>query len=280
MKGKICLVTGATSGIGYITARELAHRGATVILCARNPEKARLKTDEIIQATSNPNVEFCIADLSIQSQVRKLAQDIHTRFQHLDVLVNNAGAFFLRHKLSQDGIEITFALNHLSYFLLTNLLLPIIKGSAPSRIVNVSSNGHYRANLEIKNLEELNSYRAMQAYANSKLANILFTYELARRLEGTQITVNALHPGFTKTNIGKNNGFLVKLLYPLIFRKGINAAKGAETSIYLACSEEVTGISGKYFVKKKPVKSSKVSYNLITAQSLWKISEELTGFNS
>lgn len=279
MKGKICLVTGATSGIGYVTARELAKKGATVILVARNREKAKVFTNQIIQETGNLNVEFCIADLSVQSQIRQLAQKVQTRHEHLDVLVNNVGAFFLRHKLSEDGIEMTFALNHLSYFMLSNLLLPILKNSAPSRIVNVSSRGHIRSKISTFNLETVNSNRALQAYADSKLANILFTYELARRLKGEQVTVNTLHPGFIKTNIGKNNGFLVKLLYPLIFRNGISADKGAETTLFLASEDEVSGISGKYFIKKKLTESSTKSYNLKLADRLWRFSEELTGIN-
>ncbi|MDQ3829839.1 MAG: SDR family NAD(P)-dependent oxidoreductase, partial [Candidatus Tectomicrobia bacterium] len=205
MHGKVCVVTGATSGIGLVTAEALARQGATLIVVGRNSARGAATVSRIQQETGNSAVELMVADLSAQAQVRQLASAIQQRFARLDVLVNNAGALFSQRQLSQDGIEMTFALNHLAYFLLTNLLLDSLKASTSARIVNVSSEAHRRARLDFADLQGQQRYSGWRAYARSKLANILFTYELARRLEGTGIVANALHPGFVATNFGRNN---------------------------------------------------------------------------
>jgi NAD(P)-dependent dehydrogenase (short-subunit alcohol dehydrogenase family) len=192
MHGKICLVTGATSGVGQVTAQALAQQGATVIVVARHPERGAATLDRITQETGNTAVEMLLADLSIQAQVRQLAEEVRRRFARLDLLVNNAGAIFSPRHLSADGIEMTFALNHLGYFLLTHLLLDSLKASAPARIINVASNAHWRGRINFDDIQGEQRYGGWRAYCQSKLANIIFTYELARRLGDSGVTLNTL----------------------------------------------------------------------------------------
>lgn len=272
------MVTGATSGIGAVTARALAQKGARVIIVARNVNRCENTVAEIIQTTGNHAVEYMLADLSSQDEIHNLVRVYQDKYERLDVLVNNAGGFFMSRLESIDGIEMTFALNHLNYFLLTNLLIETIKASAPARIVNVSSAAHQNAIIDFDDLQDKHNYSSWQAYGQSKLANILFTYELARRLEGTGVTVNALHPGFVATNFGANNaGFLGTLVRRFMNLFSIDVETGAQTSIYLAASAEVEGVTGKYFVKQQAVASSEISYDQTTAKRLWEISEEMTG---
>lgn len=282
MRGKVCLVTGATSGMGKVVALALAQRGATVIVVGRNPEKSAVTVNQIKQQTDNPGVEFMLADLSSQKEIRQLAEQFRRQHQHLHVLVNNAGALFLRRQESMDSIEMTFALNHLGYFLLTNFLLETLKTSAPARIINVSSGGHKRAHMNFDDLQWKQRYNGLQAYRQSKLANVMFTYELARQLEGTGVTVNAVGPGYIATNFGFNNfGFIPDwITNPLIRLYGLlgtSAEEGAQICIYLATSPEVEGVTGKYFEKQIAVSSSKDSYDLPAAKRLWQVSGELTG---
>lgn len=271
------MVTGATSGIGLVTARGLAALGATVIVVGRNPQRGADVVHRIQQETGTPAVEFMLADLSVQARVRQLAEAFQSRYGRLDVLVNNVGGFFLRRQLTADGIEMTFALNHLSYFLLTNLLLDTLRASAPARIVNVASESHRGAEIDFADLQMERRYSGRRAYGQSKLANLLFTYELARRLEGTQVAANALHPGFVATNLAKNNGPMVRLVLRLLHLRAISPEEGAQTSIYLASSPEVEGITGKYFIDRKPVSSSPASYDEAAARRLWEVSAEMAG---
>ncbi len=272
MQGKVCLVTGAASGIGAITAPALAQQGAAVILVDRDSEQGAITVDQIKQQTGNPAVEFMWADLSAQKEIRQLAQQFRSRYQRLDVLVNNAGAIFPQRQETVDRLEMTFALNYLAYFLLTNLLLDTIKASAPARIINVSSRSHARAQINFDDLQSRSDYHGLQAYAHSKLAIMLFTYELARRLEGTGVTVNALHPGVVATNFGRNSDGVTGLVMRLFRFAFISPEQGAQTSIYLATSSEVEGVTGKYFVKCKAVPSSPASYDIATASRLWQVS--------
>jgi retinol dehydrogenase 12 len=276
MHGKICLVTGATSGIGLVTAQVLAQQGATLIIVARNAERGAATASRIRQETGNPDVELMVADLSVQAQVQRLASEIQQRIVRLDVLVNNAGAFFTRRQLSQDGIEMTFALNHLAYFLLSNLLFDSLKAAHSARIVNVSSEAHRRAHLDFADLQGERHYTGWRAYARSKLANILFTYELARRLTGTSIVTNALHPGFVATNFGRNNRGIAATFIRILQLAAISPQEGAQTIIYLAGSPLVKGITGQYFIKQQVVRSSQVSYDAPAAERLWQISAEMT----
>jgi NAD(P)-dependent dehydrogenase (short-subunit alcohol dehydrogenase family) len=274
--GRICLVTGATSGIGAVTALELARRGDTVLVVGRNPARCAATVAHLRRQTGNPAVEALVADLSSRQDVRRLAREVQDRFPRLDVLLNNAGALFLKRRLSVDGIEMTFALNHLGYFLLTGLLLDRLKASAPARVINVASAAHRRTTMNFDDLQGVRSYRGFRAYCQSKLANLLFTYELARRLEGTGVTVNALHPGVVATRFGTNN-WLWRLWRPIFRLFSISPARGARTMTYLATSPEVERVTGKYFVKEQVVASSPDSYDRAAALRLWRVSEELTG---
>jgi retinol dehydrogenase 12 len=275
MNGKSCLITGGTNGIGKIAARELARMGATVVIVGRNTSKTAQIVKEIRAASGNNKVDSLLADLSSQQEVRRLANEFKSKYSHLHVLLNNAGAVFMKRQLSVDGIEMTFALNHLASFLLTNLLLDTLKASAPARIINVSSNAHTSGKIEFDNLQGERAY-SPRVYENSKLANILFTRELARRLEGTGVTVNALHPGFTATGFAKNNGktiaALVSIFAPLVAR---SPAKGAETSIYLASSPSVEGVTGKYFHNSRVLPAAPQATDTVVARKLWDGSAEL-----
>ena len=277
MEGRICMVTGGTSGIGLVTARELAAKGATVVIVGRDPARGGRAVAEIRRRTGNHRVVFQRADLSAQAEIRRLARDFAEEHPRLDVLVNNAGAIFMKRRLSADGIEMTFALNHLNYFLLTSLLLGRLMAAGAGRVVNVASRAHVGAALDFGDLQNERNYRGWTAYQRSKLANILFTYELARRLEGTRVTANALHPGFVATRFGMNNPLWFRLAMRLAFLKAIDEEEGAATSIHLASAPEVEGISGRYFAKRRPVKSSPESRDPETARRLWEVSERLTG---
>jgi NAD(P)-dependent dehydrogenase (short-subunit alcohol dehydrogenase family) len=277
MQNKTCLITGATNGIGRAAATALAQKGATVIVVGRDEERCRDTVTQIKAETGVPHVDFLLADLSVQSQVRGLAEDFRSRYERLDMLVNNAAVINFRRQLSADGIEMNFALNHLSYFLLTNLLLDTLKAGAPARVINVSSNSHRRKQLDFGDLELKRGYWAGTAYGRSKLCNLYFTYELARRLEGTGVTVNAMHPGFVRTNMAANNGWLVRFFLPFVHRNSLTPEQGADTIVYLASSPEVEGLSGKYFVRRREVQSDPVSHDERVAKQLWQVSEEMTG---
>ena len=280
MDGKLCMVTGATAGIGYYTALEIARMGGSIVIIGRDPMKCTSSVETIIESTGNQSVEYLLADLSSQAQIRAASKSFYERHDHLDVLVNNAGAFFLRRKFSVDGIEMTWAVNHLAYFLLTNLLFDALKASQGARVVNVSSGSHYNEHLDFSDLELRKFYNPMQAYGRSKLANILFTYELARRMAGTGISSNALTPGRVATDIWKKvNRWLTPLINPVMQRIAQTPLEGAQTSIYLATSPEVEGISGKYYADKSPVRSSSVSYDVEAAQRLWEISLQMVGID-
>jgi NAD(P)-dependent dehydrogenase (short-subunit alcohol dehydrogenase family) len=282
MIGKICMVTGATSGIGKVTARALAEQGATVIVVGRDPARSDATVRETRQQTGNDRVECLLADLSSMQQVRDLAAQFKRHHDRLHVLVNNAGAIFMMRHTSADGLEMTFALNHLGYFLLTNLLLDVITVSAPARIVNVSSAAHVGMRLNFDHLQHRGFFfNGYGAYGQSKLMNLLFTYELARRLDGTGVTVNALHPGFVRSRFFSNNwGVLGQAIWRVIGLAGISPEQGAQTSIYLATSPEVEGVTGQYFARCKPVRSSHESYDEEAQRRLWRISAELTGLDN
>lgn len=277
MLNKIVLITGATHGIGLITAQSLADLGATTLVVGRNPQKVTRVVDEIRTQTGNPNVSGFVADLSVLAEVRSLAQQVRSQINHLDVLVNNVGAYFTRHETTRDGLEMTFALNHLSGFLLTNLLMDLLKASPSARIVNVSSLAHQGAHLDFNDLQRQRGYSGWKAYAQSKLMNLYFTYELACRLQGSPVTVNALHPGFVATNLGASNGGIFRRMFKLFTKLvAISPKEGAQTSIYLASSPEVEHVSGKYFSKSRIVPSSPASHNEAAARQLWEISARIT----
>lgn len=289
MSGKTCIVTGASRGIGFYTARGLVMKGADVTLISHSWKRGRDAVDRIRRALeadrldARGSAEFALVDLSVQGQIFEFAEDFRDGHERLDVLVNNAGGFFMSRRESEDGIEMTFALNHLSYFLTTNLLLELLKETGrqkseePARIVNVASEAHRDATIHFDDLEFEERYQPREAYNQSKLANLLFTYELDRRLDEKAVMVNALHPGFVNTNIGKDHWLMGPLLSVIHFFFAISPEEGAEPPIYLASSPEVEGVSGKYFVDKEPVRSSPASYDEETARRLWEISAEMTG---
>jgi NAD(P)-dependent dehydrogenase (short-subunit alcohol dehydrogenase family) len=277
MQGKICLVTGANSGIGKATALGLAQLGATVVMVCRDRAKGEAAQSEVKTKSGNDSVNLLLADLSSQQSVRQLAQDFKQRYTQLHVLINNAGIYNFTRRETVDGLEMTFAVNVLAPFLLTNLLLDVIKASAPSRIINVSSDSHEAGYINPDDLQSKKSYRAMRTYGQSKLALVLITYELARRLQGTGVTVNCLHPGFVATNIAQGNlppvaRTLAKFILSFF---GISPEEGAKTSIYLASSSDIEGVTGKYFVKSVPKQSTPNSYDESLQQRLWEESAKL-----
>lgn len=275
LEGKVCLVTGSTSGIGKVTARELARKGATVVLVSRTRAKGEETQVEIKQATGNPHVELLVADLSLLTDVRRLATEFHHTSSYLHLLVNNAGCAYPTRTLTSEGLEATLMVNYLAPFLLTELLLNTLKASAPARIVNVSSAQHANAHIEFDNLQGEKKYGNLSSYNQAKLALLLWTYELAHRLEGTGVTVNALHPGITATNFPSGmTGVLawgMRLSTPLL----LTPEKGAQTTLYLATSPEVDGVTGKYFVKSRETKSSSRSYDQAVGSRLWEVTEQL-----
>jgi NAD(P)-dependent dehydrogenase (short-subunit alcohol dehydrogenase family) len=282
MNGKACMITGASSGIGKATALGLAKMGATVVMVCRNRGRGEAAMAEIRAESGNQAVDLMLADLSSQASIRQLEDDFKDRYQQLQVLVNNAGVFLSQRSLTADGIEAHFAVNYLAPYLLTNLLLDMLKAGAPSRIVNVSGTYHRKATMDFDDLMCEKDYSASRANNQAKLALILFTYELARRLEGTGVTANCLHPGVVATSLVEKDPdyspfsrFIYKLFKPFL----ASPKKGAETSIYLASSPEVEGVTGEYFVKKAAVESSPESYDMAIARRLWEVSAELTGLS-
>lgn len=276
MNGKVCLVTGATAGIGKVTTKELARIGANVVMLCRNRIKGEAVKEEIEKTYHDAKVDMLLADLSSLNDVCRAADEFKSKYSRLDVLINNAGGVNYKRKVTVDGLEATFEVNYLSHFLLTGLLLDSLKAGAPSRIINVSSAAHTPGRIDFDDLQSKNKYNGWSAYSSSKLAQVLFTYELADRLNGSGVTVNALHPGLVSSNFNSNTGGIVHVIAGLVYAiAGISAEEGAKTSVYLASSPEVEGVSGKYFYKCKAKTSSKVSYDLSIRRRLWEVSEEL-----
>lgn len=277
MNGKKILISGASSGIGLATAEALAAKGAQLLLAARSQDKLNDAAAQITSKTGNNNISLYTVDLSSQRSIRALAEKVKRDHTQIDVLINNAGGVFPDFKLSEDGLEMTIATNHFSQFLLTNLLLDLIRKSDYARIVNVSSDSHYSGKIDFESFQKNKGYFIMKAYAQSKLANVLFTQELAERLAGTHVTANSLHPGFVKTNIGnKDTSWYASAVWSFITSIGaISVEKGAETSVYLASSPEVKGITGKYFNKCKEKEPGKLTFDKALQKELWRFSEQL-----
>lgn len=277
MTGKICLVTGATSGIGKITAYTLAAQGAELIVAGRHQQKAHDTVQWIKSGTGNNAIHYLLADFSDLQQVREMATTFREQYARLDVLVNNAGAFFNTRRKTPYGVEMTLLVNHLAPFLLTNMLLERLRRSPHARIVNVSSDAHKYDTMDFNDLGFNRGYTGMKGYARSKLANILFTYELARRLCDYEVTANALHPGHIATDIWRSNFSIIgpALKWVMSFF-ALSPEEGADNTIYLASSPEVEGLTGKYFTKREAVQSSPISYDKNVAQRLWEISAGIT----
>ncbi len=277
MQGKACMVTGANSGIGKATALGLAQMGANVVMVARDRARGEVAQNEVKAKSGNNSVDLLVADLSSQQSIRQLVENFKQHYEQLHVLINNAGVFMLTRRETVDGLEITFAVNYLAPFLLTNLLLDVLKASAPARIVNVSSEAHENGYIKMDDLQAKKNYRPFRAYGQSKLALVMFTYELARRLQGTGVTANCLHPGFVATNIGQSG--VVPVARPVakfvLSFLGISPEEGAKTSIYLATSTDVEDVTGKYFVKSVIRRSAPISYDESLQRQLWEESAKL-----
>lgn len=282
MQDKICLITGATSGIGKAAALKLADTGASLILLSRNEKKGE-KICNQIREKNNTQVKFYKADISSMKQVRNVSEKIKSDFNHIDVLINNAGARFDNYFKNDEGIELTFATNHLGHFLLTLSLIAMLKKSSQGRVINISSAAHANGTEELYDIVVPERYDRRLAYGRSKLANLYFTYELASRLQSSKITVNAVDPGGVATNFSRNNGIIPWMKHYLSYLlnlKLISPQKASETVVYLASSDEVSRISGKYFFEKKEINSSSASYSKETAMKLWQLSLKLTGTES
>ena len=281
MIGKTVLVTGGTGGIGMAAAIGLASMGARVGITGRGRARAEQAAAAIVRESGNPAVDVFVADMSSQAEVRRLAREVLATYQRLDVLLNNVGGFWAHRQVTADGLEHTFALNHLAPFLLTSLLLDRLMASAPARVVTVSSGAHTTGKLDFDDLMGQRKYSAQRAYSQSKLANVMFTYELARRLAGTGVTATVLHPGVTRTNFGaEDQAAFFKVMQPLV-RPFLNTpADGAATPIYLATSAEVAGVTGRYFANRKPKASNRASYDTAAAARLWRVSAGLVGSRS
>src|SRR5260370_15437354 len=276
MQGKICLVTGSSSGIGKVTARELDKMGGAVVRICRNRAKGEAAQAEIKAATGNEQLDLIVADLVSKTDVRRAAAEFQQRYSQLHVLIHNAGAVYSERKGTPDGLESTFALNHLAPFLLTELLLDTLKASAPARVVNVSSMAHANGKIDFEDLQGEKKYGPWKAYGQSKLAMILATYELASQLKDPCVTINALHPAVTSSNFDSGlNGFIRwgwKLMTPFLSM----LEQGAKTTLYLATSPAVAGVTGKYFANQQEKKSSNSSYNETVRLRLWQVSKDLT----
>ncbi len=281
MKGKVVLITGANSGIGKAAASDLAKQGAHVVMMSRNVEKGEAARKAVISESGNSLVDLMECDLADMASIRRFAAEFLSKYDRLDVLINNAGIFTNTRMETADGLEYQIGVNHFGHFLLTDLLLDLLKKSTTARIINVSSAAHLGGKINFDDLHLKKRYSAWVSYAQSKLANVLFTYELAHRLTGTGITANCLHPGLVSTRFAYDRKdekphWMMKMVGSF----SITPEKGAETTVYLASSPEVEGQTGKYFVKKKAKSSSKASYDLASAQRLWEISVETTAIRT
>ena len=275
LSNKVCVITGANSGIGYETAKALAALGMYVIMVCRNEEKAEEARRQIEIETANTSVEVVVCDFSIQHDIHVAARKIREKFDKIDILINNHGLIVSKREETIDGLEKTFAINHMGYFLFTKLLLDPIKAADSARIINVASTAHQRGSFNPTNIQLEKGFSPMKAYSNSKLFNILFTMELDEQLQGSGVTANCLHPGVIKSGFGREGSILFRLLFSLINPFKITSKQGALTTIYLATSREVEGVSGQYFVKRKKARPSLTARNMDYAKQLWEISENL-----
>jgi NAD(P)-dependent dehydrogenase (short-subunit alcohol dehydrogenase family) len=280
VEGKLCVITGSNSGIGKETTLGLARKKAKLVMVVRNPERGNKGREEIVSKSENKSIDLMICDLSSMQSIRRFIQEFKAKYDRLDVLINNAGAVFYKRQMTVDGFERTMAVDYLGPFLLTHELLSILKSSAPSRIINLSSGNYRTGKIDFDDLQNAKNYRGMRAYANAKLMVLMFTYELARRLEGTGVSANCVLPGFVRTNLGRNSrSRLQALLFGMMWPFQISAQEAARAIVYLASSEEVEGVTGKCFAKMKQVDTSDASRDLETQKILWDMTERLLGIS-
>lgn len=280
MTNKLCVITGANSGIGFETAKALAQKGAYIVMVCRNEDKAIAAKNEILQSVVDAGIAIVLCDFSIQKEIRSAAEEIASRYKKIDLLINNHGFIAAERNETVDGLEETFAVNHIGYFLFTNLILENIKAAKNARIINVASAAHRAGEFDPNNLQLKENFNAMKAYGNSKLFNILFTKELAEKLKGTNVTSNCLHPGVVRSNFGNSGKWWVSMFYKVFSSFMTSNKKGAETSIYLASADEVEDANGAYFKNKKAVAPRKTAQDMDAAKQLWEMSEKLCGINS
>jgi len=276
MNGRTCLITGATDGIGKEAAIEMAKNGYNLILIGRSKEKGKKVTEEIKKVAESIDIEYFVADLMLMKEVSRVADEVSKKYDKIDVLINNVGAYFAFRDVTEEGFERTFALNHLGYFLMTKKLLPLVEKSDYKRIVNVSSSAHYGIDFEFDNMNGEKKYSGFDTYKKSKLANVMFTYELAKRIEKTGITANCLHPGFVATKFGNNNNILWRSV--ISFAKllmAISVKDGAKTTVHLACSDEIADTNGRFFADCKVKEGSSKAKNDEHNKKLWELSEKL-----
>jgi NAD(P)-dependent dehydrogenase (short-subunit alcohol dehydrogenase family) len=279
MNNKLCVITGANSGIGFETTKELARQGAFIVMVCRNEDKAIAAKKEIEQDISASGIEIVLCDFASQDEIKRAANEIKERYETIDVLINNHGFIAAEYRETVDGLEETFAVNHIGYFLFTNELLERVVAADNGRIVNVASEAHRNGSFDPDDVQLKKNFSAMKAYSNSKLFNILFTKELADRLSETDVTVNCLHPGVVNSNFGSNSTFLVRMFWKVagLFMK--SNEEGAATTIYLASSDEVEGVNGAYFSDCKAIAPRKQATDMEAAAQLWEMSEKMCGIN-
>ena len=278
MKGKVVIVTGSNSGIGRETALALAEKGATVVSVVRNQEMGQQACETIVTETGNESVDMMLCDLSSMSTIRKFAEEFKNRYDRLDVLINNAGAVFSKKQVTDEGFELTLAVNYLAPFLLTHELLTLLKASTPSRVINLSSGLASRAELNLDDLQSESGFKSRKVYSGAKLMIEMFTYELARRLEGTGVSINVVRPGFVATNLGRSSGSLSsRVMFGMMKPFQLSPKEGAETSVYVASSPEVEGVTGKCFSKCKVTTTSEISYDVEKQKLLWDMTSEILG---
>ena len=277
MDGRVVVITGATSGIGTEAARALAGMGARVVIVARDPVRGEATRADISESTGNRDVHAALCDLASQRDIRRLAGELYETVPRIDVLINNAGLTMAERRLTEDGVETTFAVNHLAPFLLTNLVIDRLRSSAPSRVVTVASDAHRGAALDFDDLSAERGYSGWSAYCRSKLANILFTFELARRLDGSGVTATCLHPGVVATGLGRGGPLVIRVFQSVARPFLLRPERGAQTIVYLASSAEVGDASGGYYEKCRRVEPSAAARDRRAAERLWRVSEQLTG---
>lgn len=277
MNNKLCIITGANAGIGFKTAKALAQKGAYLVMICRDEDKAEEARSKIIEETSNRGIDIVVCDFAIQSEIRKAAEEIKKRYDKIDVLINNHGFLASEREETVDGLEKTFAVNHIGYFLFTNLLLDHIKAAEKGRIINVASEAHRKGDFDPDNLQLTAGFKPYKAYRNSKLFNILFTKELAHRLVDTGVTANCVHPGVVASNFAQDSGWLISTLYKMGQVFMLSSKEGAKPSIYLATSPEVEQVNGAYFKRMKAAAPTKIARDTDAAKKLWDMSEKLCG---
>ncbi len=275
MTRRLCLITGATDGIGKETAIQMASKGYDLILIGRNKQKGKKVINQILKNSKECKIDFFQADLILMKEVAKVADEVRAKYDKIDILINNVGAYFAFRGMTEEGFERTFALNHLGYFLMTKKLLDLVQASGYARIINVSSSAHYGIDFEFDNINGEKKYKGFDAYKKSKLANVMFTYELAKRIERKGVTANCLHPGFVATKFGNNNNILWRMFIGFAkMMMAISVKDGAKTTVYLACSKDVENTTGRFFANSEVKKGSSKAKNEEHNRKLWEVSEE------